>query len=111
MGNTTRRLDSIVYRHCFAGSLHHWEAAASFARESVNIPQIVNLPDISFPFPHFEAISCNYLIASYFLFQKPPILGRAPGKLRRARQQASLLAVRTLTQALEKGANAPNGEV
>ena len=74
MGNTTRRLDSIVYRYCFAGSLHYWAAAASFARESVNIPQIVNLPDISFPFSDFESSSCNYLIASYFLFQKPRFL-------------------------------------
>ena len=50
------------------------------------------------------------MIASYFLFQKPPILGKAPGKLRRARQQASLLAVRTLTQGLERGSNAEDGE-
>jgi hypothetical protein len=45
-----------------------------------------------------------------FFFLKTPILGKTPEKLRRARQQASLLAVRTLTQALERGANAEDGE-
>jgi hypothetical protein len=74
MGNSARRLDSIVYRYCFAGSLHHWAAAPSFARESVNIPQIVNLPDISFPFFHFETSSCTYLMALHFLFQKTRFL-------------------------------------
>jgi hypothetical protein len=76
MGNTARRLDSIVYPYCVAGALHHRAAAASFARELVNIPLIVNLNAISFPFSHFQASSCNYLIASYFLFQKIPILGK-----------------------------------